>query len=115
MKNKNILFALALAVVATVLAGCSKEDNDPSAEDLFLQNLSGEWTLGDGVVTLDDVSVTDFFEGMEITFTDKKTYAVTGGIGPIWPAQGTFKLEQGNTDLFNLRRDDGVLITITEC
>ncbi|CAN0276684.1 unnamed protein product, partial [Phaeothamnion confervicola] len=65
-------------------------------------------------VTLDDEDVTEEFESMKITFDEDQTFTVQNPVGNIWTSSGTFELEEGSDDLFNLLRDDETLIQVSE-
>lgn len=111
MKINRMMLMIAVLAIG-ILVGC--DDEAPSKEEVFLKDLNGAWTLSAGRVTTGGKDVTNAFKGMEITFTTGKTYTVTNPLTPIWPASGTFSLETGSNDLFDIRRDDNVLITVTE-
>lgn len=102
---------IAVLAIGT-LAGC---DDEPavSKEEVFLNDLNGQWTLTAGQVTVDGKDVTNAFKGMTITFSTGKNYAVINPMPPLWPSGGSFTLEAASNDLFDIRRDDNVLVSVT--
>jgi hypothetical protein len=112
---KLIKYSLTVVSIIAIVTFCSCDGNDgPTAQDLFLKKLGQTWKCTTGHVSVDGRDVTRSFSGMEITFTTDKTYTVANSVAPIWPAQGTFTLQPGDNGLFNILRDDGVLITVSE-
>jgi hypothetical protein len=111
MKTYKILISLMALSVTVFFAACDKGSEGPNEEQRFLEKIAGEWTLT--TVTVDDVDVTGSFTGMAITFTSRKNYSVTNGIPPIWPASGSFILQPKGDDLFDILRDDGMLIKVS--
>jgi hypothetical protein len=107
---KTALLTAAL-LCAVSFSACDGSD-DPTEEQLFLKRLEGRWTLTTGSVKVDGRDVTNSFAGMEITFSSDKTYVVANPVSPIWPATGAFTLERVSSDLFNILRDDQILITV---
>lgn len=102
---------LMITVLAiSTLVGC--DDEPQSKEEVFLKDLNGAWTLMAGQVTVDQRDVTNAFKGMTITFSTGKTYAVINPAPPLWPAGGSFTLEAGDNGLFDVRRDDNVLVSV---
>lgn len=100
----------ALVSMALLFSSCSKDEN-PSAEELFLNKLAQTWQVD--AITLDHEDVTDLFPEMAITFTKNKTFSTQHPVGNIWFASGVFTLQDGTGTLFNLDRNDGVLVTVT--
>lgn len=108
---KSILTTGFLLAMIFMIASCS-EDDKPTKEEAFLQDLSGTWQV-DGV-TLDGADVTEEFESMAITFKKDQTYTVQNPVGNIWDASGTFTLEESSGENFNLLRDDEALVTVNQ-
>lgn len=98
-------------VVLTFLVAC--DEDSPSKEEKFIRKLRFTWSL-EGV-TVDGKNVTNSFPNLTLTVDKKKTYTVANPVSPIWAASGTFEFEKvPNSDLFNIIRDDGIHITVTE-
>lgn len=108
----NRMMMIAMLAIGT-LAGCDDAPQAPSKEEVFLNNLNGQWTLVAGQVTVDQKEVTNAFKGMTITFSTGRNYAVINPAPPLWPAGGSFTLEAGSNGLFDIRRDDNVLVRVT--
>ena len=104
---------LVIALAASVIVSCSEKD-DPEPGEEFLAQLAGHWTLEGGSVKLDDSDVGGAFAEFEITFNSDKSYSTSASVDPIWPASGTFGLEENDLGLHNLLRNDGAKIVITE-
>lgn len=104
------IFLLLISVL--LIASACSDDDTPSAEEAFLADLAGTWEVTE--VTLDDETVTGEFDNMTISFDEDKTYSVTNPVGNIWPASGMFELQEASGDLFNLVRDDAVIVSVDE-
>jgi hypothetical protein len=94
------------------ISSCSSEKVDPT-KDNFLNNLSRSWTVNN--VQLDSKDVTNAFPGMVISFTKDGNFTTTNPVGNLWPASGTFTLQASTIqNLFDLTRNDGALVTLTQ-
>lgn len=112
MKKNQILLVLAAIVVLFQISSCSSEKVDPT-KDNFLNNLSRSWTVNN--VQLDSKDVTNAFPGMLISFTKDGKFTTTNPVGNLWPASGTFTLQASTIqNLFDLTRNDGALVTVTQ-
>ncbi len=112
MKKNQILLVLAAIVVLFQISSCSSEKVDPT-KDNFLNNLSRSWTVNN--VQLDSKDVTNAFPGMVISFTKDGKFTTTNPVGNLWPASGTFTLQASTIqNLFDLTRNDGALVTVTQ-
>lgn len=101
-----------LLVITFSVISCSEEDDKKTKEETFLSNLSGTWQTD--AVTLDDEDVTEEFNDMTVTFKKDQTFTVQNPVGNIWGGAGTFTLEEGTGDNFNLLRDDDVFVTVIQ-
>lgn len=96
------------------LSGCDGSD-EPGAQEIFIDKLSGSWTLTAGKVTVNNVEVTGAFNGLAITFNKNMRYTVTNPAASLWPPSGTFTLQPSDADvLFNVVRDDNVVVAVKE-
>ncbi len=112
MKPYKVLLSLFLVAGMLFIAACDGSDG-PSKEQKFIQQLSFSWKVDR--VMLGGKDVTRSFNSLNLVVNSDKTYSVTNPVSPIWPAEGTFELEEvSNSDLFNFLRDDGVVISVTE-
>lgn len=112
MKKNQILLVLAAILVLFQISSCSSEKVDPT-KDNFLNNLSRSWTVNN--VQLDSKDVTNAFPGMLISFTKDGKFTTTNPVGNLWPASGTFTLQASTIqNLFDLTRNDGALVTVTQ-
>lgn len=102
-----------LVMIALTIGGCNDEHSGPTPEELFHEKISHTWQVER--VTVDGRDVTNAFPGMRLTIGSDYTYTTTNGAAPIWKASGTFQLkETSSSELFDLLRDDGATISVTE-
>ncbi len=111
MKKQNryspiqILLMLVFIVFATACGG----DDDPTAQQLAFEKLSGSWDLSQGgSIIIDGQDATANFTGFAFTFTDG-TYTTTNA-GDMFRASGTW--EWTDEEAQQLLVDDGKTITI---
>ncbi len=111
MKKQNryspiqILLMLVFIVFATACGG----DDDPTAQQLAFEKLSGSWDLSQGgSIIIDGQDATANFTGFAFTFTDG-TYTTTNA-GDMFRASGTW--EWTDEEAQQLSVDDGKTITI---
>ncbi len=111
MKKQNryspiqILLMLVFIVFATACGG----DDDPTAQQLAFEKLSGSWDLSQGgSIIIDGQDATANFTGFAFTFTDG-TYTTTNA-GNMFRASGTW--EWTDEEAQQLSVDDGKTITI---
>jgi hypothetical protein len=112
-KMKLIVSLMAVAIAIAGMLSCESDDPKLDAQAQFIKGLSGTWTVAGGSVTRDGADVTEFFSGMTITFAADRSYTVANAVVPIWAPDGTFTLEK-NSNSFNIIRDDGVVITVSQ-
>jgi hypothetical protein len=111
MKIYKILLSLVLIAGIPFFSACDPED--PSKEKQFLNKLSITWNMKSATLGWKDV--TKSFHGLSLSINADQTYSATNPVPPIWTASGVFTLEEvPNSDLFNIIRDDGTIITVTE-
>jgi hypothetical protein len=103
---------IVVALVAAAMIGCT-DDDTTTAEERFVSQLHGQWTLSGGSVQLGNMDVTGAFAEFELDIHTDKSYSVSAPVDPMWPQQGTFALIKNDAGLFNLLRNDGVLIEVT--
>jgi len=95
---------IGLLLFVSLASGCStKEDPPPSTISLLT---SGVWTINK--VTIDGIDQTSMFSSMTLVFTTN-TYTTTKG-GLVWPANGTFQLNDND----EIIRNDAAVISIDE-
>jgi hypothetical protein len=112
MKKIQILSSVIALIAIVQIISCSSEKVDPT-RDTFFNNLSRNWAIN--TVQLDGKDVTNAFPGMVVNFTKDGKFTTTNPVGNLWPASGTFTLQNSSTQgLFNLQRNDGVLVTVTQ-
>src|SRR5687767_3118495 len=105
--KKVILKLAGIFSVIFILGISACEEPVPSAEEAFLEKLSGEWSAT--TVSVDDVVLQGAFDGFEINFTTGKTYTTANGNAPIWPATGSFSTKASTSTVgFDIVRTDGV-------
>lgn len=105
---------LTVSVVFMLILGFSSCNKDElSAEEVFLEKIGHAWSSS--TVKLDNVSVDGAFAGFKITLTKDKKFTTSNGNAPIWPASGTFTLQEvTSTPGFNLVRSDGVAVEVQQ-
>ena len=105
---------LTLSVVFLLILGFSSCNKDElSAEEVFLEKVGHAWSSS--TVKLDNVAVDGAFAGFTITLTKDKKFTTSNGNAPIWPASGTFTLQEATSvPGFNLVRSDGVAVEVQQ-
>jgi len=108
---------IRLSAIATFgfLVGIAACDNEPekTPEQKFMSTISGTWHASE--ITLDDLVIENAFNNFTLTIKEDKTFTSTNGNSPIWRSSGIFTPKAtSSTELFDLTRDDGVEITVTE-
>lgn len=112
MKTYKITLSFFVLLGITLIAACDGPES-PSKEQQFLNQLTFSWTLHSASVGGKDV--TSSFPGLNLSISSDRSYTVVNAVAPIWPESGTFTLEPvDNSDLFNIVRDDGAVITVIE-
>lgn len=107
-KAFNIAFTLAFIAAVSLMSGCGGGvQAETEAERVNRLLAAGQWTLDNAVV--DGVNRTDVYNGFKVTFTAAGFTTANGGA--IWPASGTWTLNDAAT---TLTRNDNVVITIDE-
>jgi hypothetical protein len=104
---------ILLAIGLSTLVSCKKDDPivEETQEEIFLDKISGDWKTS--AVTLDGMDVSKSFPGLGIVITEAKQITVTNAVPPIWKGTGTFTLQPVGSS-YQLKRDDGVLMTVTQ-
>jgi hypothetical protein len=113
---KKLLIVSALLVLAMFkFSGCDSDDSkpEPDPEKEYLEQLSFTWHLQQAKI--DGTDVTLAFKDLSLTLKSDKTFTVTNPVAPIWPADGTFVLQEisGAAD-YKIVRSDGMDIYVTE-
>jgi hypothetical protein len=113
---KKLLIVSALLVLAMFkFSGCDSDDSkpEPDPEKEYLEQLSFTWHLQQAKI--DGTDVTLAFKDLSLTLKGDKTFTVTNPVAPIWPADGTFVLQEisGAAD-YKIVRSDGMDIYVTE-
>lgn len=112
MKKIQMLLGVFVMIALSQFTGCSTEKVDPT-KDNFLNNLSRNWVVNN--IQLDSKDVTNAFPGMVINFTKDGKFTTTNPVGNLWPASGTFTVKTSTIqNLFDLTRNDGALVSITQ-
>jgi hypothetical protein len=111
MKVLLVLQLLLILCAITMLQACDDQSESPNQTEQFLKQLQGTWTLTGGAVTADGIDITAAFPGFTITFYENKSYAVARSVAPLWPASGSYSINENGME-FNIIRDDNVLVAI---
>ncbi len=106
---------MGLIVAMGLLLTVSSCKDDPTAEEIFRKKIALAWKSSSTGVQFNGKDVNPIFNGFTVTFTEAQTYATTAGNAPVWPASGKFTLVPvTGTQGFDLKRDDGIIIQITQ-
>ena len=118
MQHTKYTIALVVSVLILCLSGCKSDDSqEMTPEQWQVIKLARPWEAADEqFVKLDNVDVSQFFEGFTLMFNTQKNYTTTNGNSPIWPESGTyeFAVVNGSTNIDRLIRNDGTEINILE-
>lgn len=108
MKKIQFLFVIMVLVMLPWFSGCSGDD-DPSAQELAFEKLSGSWDLSSGgSVMVDGQNASLNFSGFSFSFTDDAYTTINAG--DLFRATGTWTWQDQEAQRIAL--DDGKNITI---
>ena len=111
MKKKHTLLYTLLSTLFIISALSCGGDDDPTAQDLAFENLSGSWDLGQGgAIIIDGQDASANFVGFAFSFTDGG-YTTTNA-GDLFRATGTWEWTDEAAQQLSI--DDGKTITIVE-
>jgi hypothetical protein len=115
----NIHSFLSALLTAALISGfvftTSSCKDEPTAEEIFRKKIALTWKTTATGVQFNGKDVNAIFNGFTLTFTEAQTYTTTSGNTPVWPASGKFTTVPTTSTIgFNLKRDDGVVIEITQ-
>lgn len=109
MKNPYTYIQTLFLSCLIILATACSQDDDPAAQQLAFEKLSGSWDLSQGgSVIIDGQDASLNFAGFTLSFTDG-SYATTNG-GDLFRATGTW--QWADEEAQTLMIDDGKVITI---
>lgn len=107
MKNIQRIY---LFLIVGFFASCGGDDPKPlTEEEEQVKMLAKTWNLSSASVDGQDVE--EWFSGLQISFTEDKSFTVENAVPPIWIAAGTFEVEKLNATFF-IKRSDGAQLTI---
>lgn len=105
------LSATCLGIVLQ-LSSCKDEI---SAEEEFLNKVSGTWKASSVGVSVDGVAINGAFSNFSITIKNDATYTTSNGNNPIWPASGKVTVVANSSSVgFKFMRSDGVDVAIQQ-
>jgi hypothetical protein len=108
MKNIQRIYCL---LIAGLLTSCGSDDPKPlTKEEVQLKKLAKTWSLSGANV--DGLNVDDWFENLQVSFTESKSFTVANAVPPIWVAAGTFEIEKAGSN-YVIKRSDGLDLLIT--
>lgn len=108
MKNIQRIYLL---LIVGFLTSCGGNDPKPiTEEEEQLKMLSKTWNLSNASV--DGLNVEEWFSGLQISFTESKSFTVENAVPPIWIASGAFELEKSGSN-YVIKRSDGVDLLIS--
>lgn len=116
MKNTGILkllFLLAICSFMTIQFSSCKDEI--SAEEEFLNKVSGTWNASAVGVSVDGVAINGAFNNFSFTIKNDATYTTTNGNSPIWPASGKITVKANSSSVgFEFLRSDDVTVSIQQ-
>lgn len=108
MKKLKYIYSAVLVIAILGLSSCGSDD-DPTAQELAFEKLSGTWNLANGgSIMIDGQDASLNFAGFSFSFTDG-TYS-TANAGDLFRATGTWSWQ--NEAAQSITIDDGKTITI---
>lgn len=109
---KFLLLSAACVCIALQFSSCKDEI---SAEEEFLNKVSGTWNASSVGVSVDGVAVNGAFNNFSITIKNDATYTTINGNNPIWPASGKVTVVATSSSVgFKFMRSDGVDVAIQQ-
>ncbi len=108
MKKIQVSYLLFMLIV---LCSCGGDDPKPlTEEEKQIKMLAKTWKLN--TASVDGLDVKDWFDGLQVSFTERKSFTAANAVPPIWIASGTFELEKYGSN-YVIKRSDGVDLMIT--
>lgn len=112
-RSINLFLLLAICTLMTIQMSSCKDEI--SAEQAFLNKVSGIWNASSAGVSVDGVAINGAFNNFSITIKSDGTYTTQNGNNPIWPSSGKVTAEATTTSVgFKFMRSDGVDVTIQQ-
>ncbi|MCE7996432.1 MAG: hypothetical protein HEP71_30925 [Roseivirga sp.] len=106
---KRIKYIYSVVLIISLLGLSCGGDEDPTAQELAFEKLSGSWNLGNGgSIMIDGQDASANFAGFSFSFTDG-TYS-TSNAGDMFRATGTWTWADEEAQRISV--DDGKSITI---
>lgn len=94
------------------LSSCKDEI---SAEEEFLNKVSGTWKASTVGVSVDGVAINGAFKNFSITIKNDATYTTAIGNSPIWPVSGKLTVVANKSSVgFEFMRSDGIEVEIQQ-
>lgn len=113
--NGYIKLFLHLAIYVGIVIQLSSCKDEISAEEEFLNKVSGTWKASSVGVSVDGVVVNGAFNNFSITIKNDATYTTVNGNNPIWPASGKITVVANSSSVgFKFMRSDGVDVAIQQ-
>lgn len=107
---KTIQQVLFVAATVSLIIACKGDDPTPLTEEQqTLKELAKTWRLTTASVDGEDVA--EWFNGLEVSFTESKSFTVQNAVPPIWIASGSFQLQKSGS-FYLIKRSDGIDLTI---
>lgn len=107
----KIIRSITMLSLLIVVLNCKNENGDPSPQDLALQKLTGQWTLGNtGYILLNEQNVSDSYPSFTLSF-DNQQYEITHA-GDMFNGSGSWKWV--GTSSNQLITDNGLEINILD-
>ena len=108
--SKLFLLVIIWPLIALHFSSCK---DDISAEQEFLNKVSGKWSATSVGVSVDGVAVNGAFNNFSITINEDGTFTAANGNSPIWPVTGKVTVVSTSATVgFKFMRSDGVEIDI---
>ncbi len=107
MKNIQRIYLL---LILGILASCGDDPKPLTEEEKQIQMLAKTWNIS--AASVDGLDVEEWFPGLQVSFTESKSFTVTNAVPPIWITAGTFELQKSGSN-YVIQRSDGVDLVIT--
>lgn len=112
IRSVNLILLAISSLMIIQLSSCKDEI---SAEEEFLNKVSGTWNASTVGVSVDGVAINGAFKNFSLTIKNDATYTTSIGNSPIWPVSGKLTVIANTSSVgFKFMRSDGVDVTIQQ-
>jgi hypothetical protein len=97
---KNIVIAVS-TIAIFFISGCSKDDETSTRNEQLRLLTASAWSINS--ITVDGVDQSSLFTNMTVSFAESE-YETSGG-SEVWPASGTWRFKQNNSNVIIIDND----------